>query len=197
MNYDVDSVQFRSISMRLTQRKVILFGGLLLGIAIICAYFLVNNNSIRIPFLGINSTLPQQNSSNSSSPGASGSGTATNSGYLGTLMGSKQTAGQPGKALALLEEWLAAIARNDKENQAALIQSMIETLHANPEGNPAFYQRIRQLLNDSFFDAANKQSLVWILDRAATASAIKLLAEWYHLISLRNSKNPSIGQLQT
>jgi hypothetical protein len=165
--------------MRLIQRRIILFGGLLLVIAILGVFFYKNDTVDRNPLRGGTSTPLQNDANTGLGRDASGGGIATGDHNLQPLSGSGMPVSQTGEAVALLEEWLTAISRGNSSSAADLAQAMIEFLHSNPEGNRAFYQRARQVLDDGSIDVTSKAALLWVLDRAATPAAIKMLAEWY------------------
>jgi hypothetical protein len=164
--------------MTLIQRNIAFFGGLLLGIAILSAYLLRDYGFAWNPFPGRNGASPRQEASASLGEGTAGGGIARGPSSLPTLPGSKMAGSQTGNGVVLLEEWLKLIVNNDGSNPVDLMQEMIQSLHGNPNGNAAFYQRARQVLEVGSIDAFKKQELIMALDRAATPAAIQLLAEW-------------------
>ncbi len=164
--------------MKLTQKRIAVFSGLLIVIAGLGVYLLKELGIAADPFKGrddvsqrLRAFTPENNSNSPAGDSRSGSKMAPLSPY-------SRAVSQTGNALALLEEWLASLSRNDTSKAGALFQAMIESLHTNPGGNLAFYQRARQILEDGSRDASIKQALIRAMDRAATPAAIKLLAEW-------------------
>jgi hypothetical protein len=53
----------------------------------------------------------------------------------------------------------------------------IERVRNNPPGNSAFYQRVRNILEDPTIEEAKKLEVISTLDRIATPAALQLLAE--------------------
>jgi hypothetical protein len=123
---------------------------------------------------GNNKKLLEENAAALFSPRASGQSLP---GSSSPTAESRMAGSQDGDALNLLEEWLQSIGKNDGNNGAINIYIVIPSLRNNPNGNTAFYQRVRQVLERSSIDNAKKQELIMALDRAATPAAARLLAE--------------------
>jgi hypothetical protein len=165
--------------MKLTQKRIAVFIGLLIVIAVLGSWLLKDFGIAANPFKGrddgfqrLRVSIPESNSNSSVEDSRRGRSMAS-------LSPHSRISSQTGNALALLEGWLAALSKNDTSTANALVQEMIESLHTNPDGNQAFYQRARQVLEDGSIDASIKQTLIGAMDRAATPSAINLLAAWF------------------
>jgi hypothetical protein len=161
--------------MKLTWRRIALFGALVLVLAAVGAYVLRDFGFAWNPLNGRNGAV-QQNATAASDQGTPG-GMAAGSGNAYPVAGGRSAGSQSGVALGLLEEWVKSITKNEGSGAPELIQSIMQSLHDNPNGNAAFYQRLRQVIEDQSIDASRKLELIAALDRAATPAALQLLVE--------------------
>ncbi len=159
--------------MKLIQRRMVLFGGLLIGTAIIIACLFRGYNPVRSLFLNKNNASQQKGDPTGVKGEASEGGIA---GASGSLVRNMPGAGTD-NTIATLEKFLKALSRGDEESASILSEVMIQSLHKNPDGDWLFYQRAKQVLEDASIGARSKERLIFIIDRAATPEAIKLLAE--------------------
>jgi hypothetical protein len=81
-----------------------------------------------------------------------------------------------GDAVVLLEDWLQALAKTGLSNPDS-IQRIAVRLRSNPNGNAAFYGRVRQIMADPSLGPDRKLELIIALDRAATPAALGFLIE--------------------
>ena len=158
--------------MKLTWKRFVLFGALILALATAGVYLLRDYGLTRNPFNRRSGEIPQQNTAPALSvqiaPGSDASNAASRS-QLADL--------QLDEAVAQLEDWLKLTPGNVGSINHDFVRALMQSLHNNPQGNAAFYVRIRQLLGDPNIDSARKQELIAALDRAASPVAVQLLSE--------------------
>ncbi len=76
-----------------------------------------------------------------------------------------------------MEDWLASLSGKGTATGASNPMAVAELLHNSPRGQEWFYQRARQLLDDHSLSTPAKLQLINVLNRAATPSAVALLAD--------------------
>lgn len=151
---------------KLTRNRIVLLAAMVIVLATAVFCLMRRNN----PGVGFLRAL-----SNSTQNQADSSETAAGVNVSSNLSGSPRGP-QSSDAAVLLEEWLSSPAKSDGTGTAEIFGAIIQSLRNYPNGNAAFYQRVKQLLEDRALDLGRKQELISMLDRAATPAAFELLA---------------------
>lgn len=140
---------------KLIQKRIALFGGLILLAAVGC-YLLWNR------VLNWDSESQQQTAASPSSQ-AHGSEIPSTPGF--------------GDAVGWLDDWQNSIRKNEPSSVSGSPLEAAQSLRNNPKGNEPFYQRALQILMDPSINDDKKRELIFTLDRTATPAAFQFLAE--------------------
>ncbi len=152
------------------RNSVVLFAGLILMIAATSAYWLYHSSPAPNQITtGENTSLP----SNAASP----SDRVQGSGNIYPAIGIPQIGSRSGNAVSWLQAWLDSSNPNAPSNINLSIQDVIQSLRNDPGGAEAFYDRVRQILDDESIDVARKREIIFALDRAATPAAFQMLVD--------------------
>jgi hypothetical protein len=152
---------------RPTQRKIALFGALVLALVAAGAYLLRDFNFGWNPFQKRQDAARKENDVTGANQGASGAGMAP--------VSSPRISDS--RAKKVLEDWLASLSDDAATPQPSNLEELTAILHNARRGDEWFYQRARQMLTDPSLSSSSKLQLIFTLNRAATPSAVQLFAD--------------------